>query len=56
MNQCKDVAFTLTARSIKVYRTRVSSRVVLSLLDLKHDINDINDINDIKIKLNIWYI
>ncbi|GLR30117.1 hypothetical protein GCM10007915_23560 [Psychrobacter pacificensis] len=32
-------AFTLTARSIKVYRTRVSAMAVLSFLASKYDIN-----------------
>ena len=39
ISQRKGVAFTLTARSIKVYRTRVSARVMLSFLALKHDVN-----------------
>ena len=41
-------AFTLTARSIKVYRTRVSAKVALSLLALKYDINVMNMNADIR--------
>ncbi|GAB2638179.1 hypothetical protein GCM10027192_09930 [Psychrobacter pocilloporae] len=39
IHQCEEVAFTLTARSIKVYRTRVSAMAVLSFLASKHGIN-----------------
>ncbi|GAB3242797.1 hypothetical protein GCM10027424_21380 [Psychrobacter pacificensis] len=44
IHQCEEVAFTLMARSIKVYRIRVSAMAVLSFLASKYDIN-VMDIN-----------